>query len=115
MSEMHAVEPAHGIRLKLQVFRMGQRRERRMAKPDGIQAPANQDHDHHSRELHDAHCFLAGFGNALDVVPPEIKGNENGEERGASSRRDLESNVEIVEGFVEETDDVLTGRYATDW
>src|SRR5260370_23175297 len=79
MREMHAVEPAHGVWLELQIFRMRNRGERGMAEPDRVDAPGYKNHDHYSRDLHDAHRLLAGFVDALDVVPPEINGDEDGE------------------------------------
>src|SRR5712692_7463463 len=79
MGEMQSIEPAHGVRLELQVFRMRYRGQRGMAEPDRVDAPGDENHDHDSRDLHDAHGLLAGFVDALDVVPPEINGDENSE------------------------------------
>src|SRR5260370_25703770 len=59
MSEMHAVEPAHGVWLKFQVFRMRNRGKRGMAEPDRVDAPGDKNHDHDCRDLHDAHGLLA--------------------------------------------------------
>src|SRR5229473_4095495 len=100
MSEMHSVEPAHGVWPELQVFRIGKRRERGMPEPDRVDAPADQDHNHHGRDLHDAHSLLAGFGDALNVVPPEISGDEDGEESGAGSGCDLQIQVNVGESLV---------------
>ncbi len=36
-------------------------------------------------ELHDAHGLLAGLGDALDVLPPEINRDENGERAAPKS------------------------------
>src|SRR5271167_1919017 len=101
MREVHAIEPAHGVRFKLQVFRMRNWRERGVPEPNRVDAPADQDHDHDGGDLHDAHGLLAGFGDALDVVPPEVDGNENGEAGGAKSWRDVQTQMNVVEGFVE--------------
>src|SRR5260370_34215911 len=70
MREMHSIEPTHGVRFEFQVFRMRNRGERGMAEPDRVDAPGYKNHDHYSRDLHDAHGLLAGLVDALDVVPP---------------------------------------------
>src|SRR5260370_16966803 len=67
MREMHSIEPTHGVRFEFQVFRMRNRGERGMAEPARVNAPCYKNHDHYSRDLHDAHPLLSGFACALDV------------------------------------------------
>src|SRR5208283_1793428 len=81
---------------------------------NGIDAPANQNYDHHRRNLHDAHGLLAGFVNSLDVVPPEIESAQNREARGAEVRRNVQTDVNVVAGLVEQSNDILPGRHAAD-
>src|SRR5260370_38770511 len=85
-----------------------------MPQPDRIYAPGDEDHHHDGRGLHDAHGFLARFVDALDVVPPEINGDEDGETGRPKSRRDVQTQVDVVECFVAEADDILAGRNAAD-
>ena len=85
-----------------------------MADEDGIDAPGDEDNDHNGRDLHDPHGFLAGFVDALDVVPPEINGAEDGEKRGAEIGADVETEMNEVCGFIEKADDVLPGGHAAD-
>ena len=110
--ELDAVQPTQGIGSKLQILRMRQRGKRGMPERNGVQAPANQDHDHYGRELHDAHGLLAGFRNALDVVPPEIDGDENCEHRGARARRNVQRDVNIIKRLVGQADNVLARGHA---
>src|ERR1700687_1511143 len=112
--EVHAVEPTHRIGPELQVTGVRDGRERGVAHQDGVNAPANQDDDHDGRNLHDAHGFLAGFVDALDVVPPEVNGADNRKAGSAKIGRDVKSNVDVVGGFVEQAGDVLAGGHAAD-
>src|SRR5436309_14335994 len=79
MSEVKSVQPPHGVRSELQILRAWQRRQWSVADPRGVAAPADQDHYHHGGDLHDAHRLVAGFRNALDVLPPEIQGDADRE------------------------------------
>ena len=79
MSEVKSVQPPHGVRSELQILRPRQRRQWRVADPRGVAAPTDQDHYHHGGDLHDAHRLVAGFRNALDVLPPEIQGDADRE------------------------------------
>src|SRR5208337_2502957 len=112
--EFHAVEPAHSVGTQLNVLGSWDRWQCRVADKDGVHAPTDQDHDHHRRDLHNAHSFLAGFVYALDVVPPEIEGTHDGEARRAYAWGDVQADVEVIGGFVDEADDVLPRGNAAD-
>src|SRR5215467_4819552 len=45
----------------------GKWRQVSAAQKHGVAAPANHDHDHDGRDLHDAHGLFAGLVNTLDV------------------------------------------------
>ena len=47
-------------------------------------APDDQQDDHDGRDDHDLYRFLAGFVNALDVLPPEIECNHHTEQGSKS-------------------------------
>ena len=52
------------------------------AQQNGQRAPDQQRHHHHGGDLHDAQRLAARFVHALDVLPPEVHRDENGEEGG---------------------------------
>jgi hypothetical protein len=64
------------------------------ADADGVNAPEEQDHDHDGGDLHDAESLVAGFFDALDVLPPVIDGDGGGEDGGGVVY------VELVGGVV---------------
>ena len=89
MREMHdagTVQPAHGVRAQFHIARVREGWQRGVPQNDGVHAPHDQDHHHNGGGLHDDHGLLAGFRYALDVVPPEIDGDDDGEGSGAQSR-----------------------------
>jgi len=61
-----------------------QRGEMRAFNPQRVTAPDHHDYNHGCGHVHDAQSFLAGFGNSLDVFPPEIKRHRDGEYRSAA-------------------------------
>ena len=90
--------------------------------------PAEQDHNHHGRDLHDPERLFAGLVDALDVLPPVIDGDGEGEDNRGPVDVELRRAVEnVVNGarnpavrvggdhdFVEQADDVLAGGHAGD-
>src|ERR1700733_5840703 len=73
-----AVQPAERTMIELHVLRVRQRRQApAAAHPQRIKTPADQHHHHDGGELHDAQSFAAGFGHALDILPPEIKRDDD--------------------------------------
>ena len=56
--------------------------------------PADQHYDHDGRDLHDPERFFAGFFDALDVLPPEVEGDGDGENDGGAVDADLGRAVE---------------------
>src|SRR5208282_2034117 len=114
VGKFHAIEPAHGVGTQPNVLRRRDRWQRRVPDQHGVHTPTDQDHDHHGRDLHDAHGFLAGFVYALDVVPPEIERAHDGEAGRTYARRDVQPDMEVIGGFVDEADDVLPRGHAAD-
>src|SRR5208283_2194494 len=114
VGELHAIEPAHGIGTQLDVARRRDGRQGGVADQNGVDAPGDQDHDHDGGDLHDAHGLLAGFVDALNVVPPEIGRAHDGEARGADTRRNVQAEMDVIGSFVDEADDVLARGDATD-
>ena len=90
--------------------------------------PAEEGHHHDGGDLHDPERFFAGLVDALDVFPPVINGNGEGEEDGSPVHVELGGAVEnVVDGardpamgvggdhdLVEQADDVLAGGHAGD-
>ena len=56
----------------------GKRREMRADMEDRVGAPKEQDDHHDGGDLHDLQGFVAGLVDALDVLPPVISGDEDG-------------------------------------
>ena len=82
--------------------------------PDRGRAPCDQQHDHHGGDVHDPQRFLARFGNALDVLPPEIESHQNREEGRCRIHGKDDGGVRVAEQFVNQTGKIETRRYAAD-
>src|SRR5580700_2890898 len=83
MAEPGAVEPAQRLLVELHdssTQRVGRYLDGNPEDSDG--APDNQDHDHNRGDDHDLQSFFAGLVDALYVLPPEIKNDENGKGSG---------------------------------
>src|SRR6516225_8707811 len=113
--KVYPIEPAHGVGTELQVLGRREGRKSRMSQEDRVKAPADQDDHHDGGDLHDTHGLLAGLVNALDVVPPEVNGAENGKKRGAEIRLDVKAPLDVVGCFIEQADNVLARGHAADW
>ena len=74
-------EPSERAGAQPQVARVRQGRQCGMAHSHCVDAPGDEQHYHHCDQLHDVQGFFAGLGNALGVLPPEIKRDDNGEAR----------------------------------
>ena len=84
-----AIEPAERAFVELHV--PGMRPRGKVPTGLGVQSvetPSNEYHHHDGGELHDAKSFAARFGNALDVLPPEIEGD--GDSHGCGRGIDVE-------------------------
>src|SRR5690242_4095142 len=82
---------------------------------DRNQAPHDQHHDHHGGDLHDLHGALAGLVNALDVLPPEVDGHENGDHGGEQVVGHREVLVaEVVNSVGDEAGQILAGGDGAD-
>ena len=75
-------------------------RDLRATHRERVDAPRDHQHHHHGRDVHDAQGFLAGFGNAFDVFPPEVDGHKDGKEGRSRIHRKLGAEVKIREDFV---------------
>ena len=90
--------------------------------------PAQQSHHHNGSDLHDPERFFAGFVDALNILPPVINRDGEGEDnrgpvdvevRGAvkyvvNSARDPAVGVGGDHHFVQQSDNVLASRHTGD-
>src|ERR1022692_1677264 len=92
----------------------GKRRQVRTGLGQRNQAPDNQQHHHHRGDLHDLQGAFAGFVNALGILPPEIKGNHDGEKRRKSVARNVNVATEMMEGIGQKPCQILACRHRAD-
>ena len=78
-AERNSVQPAERILIQADIVSRRKGRQVQAAQPDGVAAPAEQDHHHHGGDSHDLQGLVARFRDALDVLPPEIEGDADGE------------------------------------
>src|ERR1700674_3915820 len=73
-----------------------------------VNAPGDQHHHHDSGELHDPQRLAARFRNALDVLPPEIQGDEHRDGCGGCVYGQMKGQFRVVEELVEDAYQILT-------
>ena len=111
-------EPAEGAAAQPEVARIRPRRQRGMAHRHCVGAPGDEHHYHHGDQLHDMQSFFAGLGNALGVLPPEIKRDDNGKARGdetGCSGRERATHVKILQKVFDQSREVLACSDSADW
>ena len=69
------LQEAQRFPAEIQIRRHGERREMRSFHEDRIEAPRQQHDYHHCGDLHHLQCLIAGFFDTLDVLPPEVNGD----------------------------------------
>ena len=112
--QIGVAQPAQGIG---GVNDGGARRQGRQVRAVHVQrvaAPRNHDHDHHRGDVHDAQGLLARLVNALDVLPPEINGDQRGKNRGGEVHGQHQRGVHVIQQLVQEADQIQTRRHAAD-
>ena len=77
-------------------------------------APGDHEDHHHRGHHHDPHRILARLVNALGVAPPEIDGDEHRDKRRYCADRQAERAAGPMQQVVQQPDDVLARRDATD-
>ncbi len=92
----------------------GKGRKMRPADPYRVGTPDNQQGHHDGGYLHNLQCLVAGFGNALDIFPPEIQSDADGETRGRRILGEDNANVKIGEQLVHQSGQVLPRGHAAD-
>ena len=110
-----AIEPAERAFVELHI--PGMRPRRKVPIGPGVKSvetPSDEYHHHHGGELHDAKGFPARFGNALDVLPPEIEGDGDSHGRGGRIDVEMQRDVRVGEQLVEHADEILACRNAAD-
>ena len=80
-------EPAEGAGAQPEVAGVWPGRQGGMAYRHRVDTPPDEHNDHHGDQLHDLQSFFAGLANALGVLPPEIKGDGDGEARSDKTDR----------------------------
>ena len=110
-----SVKPPETFLGELQVFRRRSRRNLRRALGNQGNGTPHQKHDnHYGHYLHDAQGFGAGFGNSLDVQPPEVKRHGDCEEDCKRIRRNLYPKSCGCGRFVDQMPQILAGADAAD-
>ena len=108
------LQPAERIVRIDKVRQARPRRQVRTPNRERVNAPPDHKHDHHGGYVHDAQRLFAGFGDALDVFPPEVERHQNGEECRRRIHRKLDAGMKIGEHLVDQADQIQTGRDAAD-
>src|SRR6185437_1026592 len=78
LSNVSILKEAQGLRAELKVCWNRERRQVGPGLEHRIKRPYEQNHYHHCSDLHDSQGLVAGFLNPLDVLPPVIKGHNQG-------------------------------------
>src|ERR1700678_3457520 len=81
---------------------------------DGDGAPDDEDHDHDGGDDHDLQRLLARFMHTLDVFPPEIHHDQNGEAGGKVVFGKNQGVVDVLADIFDEASEVLASRNGTD-
>src|SRR5581483_3261798 len=110
-----STEPAERVLAELEIARQRGRRNLDVAADqDGDGAPNQESHDHDGGDLHNAKRLAAGLVDALDVVPPEIEGNGDAEDRGKQIGADGVADVGHPGDFIEQVSEILAGANHAD-
>ena len=114
MRQAAEAQPAQGFRRKRQIGTRRQRRQMSAAHPDGYDAPGNHHDHHHGSHIHDPQRFSTGFGNSLDILPPEI--NRHGQGKLSRGGIDWKRKVDVqtAKQLVQESRQVLARGDAAD-
>ena len=89
-NELGSLEEAECIVREVQVGGCGRRGQVNAADANGVDAPEEQNDHHDGGDLHDAQGLVAGFLDALDVLPPVINGDDGSEDGGGVIDVELE-------------------------
>ena len=108
------LQPAEGVLRVHKVRQPGPGRKLRASRPDRERAPGDEQHHHGGGDVHDAQRFAARFGNALDVLPPEIAGHQNREDRSRFVHRKDDLGARVREQSVQQARQIETCRDAAD-
>ena len=76
------------------------------AQQDGQRAPDEQGHHHERGDLHDAQRLATGFVKALDIHPPEVDGDQGGEESREMVHVEGEGLTEHLGDFVQQVSEI---------
>ena len=77
-------------------------------------APHDEDHHHHGGDHHDLHRLLAGFVDALRVLPPEVEHDDDRQAGGEMVVGKVQRAVQVDANVLDETRQVLSGGYGAD-
>ena len=77
-------------------------------------APDDQDYDHDGGDDHDLQGLLARFMHALDVLPPEIDHDQNGERGGKVIFGENQRVVDVSADVLNESREILAGGNRAD-
>ncbi len=122
------MEEAERFLCEMEVSWSGQRHMLVSDLEEGEGRPAQQGYNHDGCDLHDPERFFAGLVDTLDIFPPVVNGDGEGEEDGSPVNVELGSAVEnVVNGardpamsvsgdhdLVDEANDVLAGGHTGD-
>ena len=107
-------QPAERLIGEMHIGRLGPRRKMGASHPKRIAAPGEHQDDHDRRHVHNAQRFSARFGDAFDVLPPEIERHGDGKKRGSQISRQSNVQMGVAEEVVQKSGKVLAGGHAAD-
>ena len=82
--------------------------------PERIAAPNEHNADHSAGHIHDAKRFFARLVNALNVFPPEIDGDDNGEYCRTAIHRKADASMKMFQQLIQHSDQVQACRHTAD-
>src|ERR1700733_9206200 len=85
----NVLQETEGVRAEAESGRRWEGREMGAHMKDGVEAPEQENDHHDGGGLHNLQGFIAGFVDALDVLPPEINGGEDGDAGRGEVHRQL--------------------------
>ena len=88
------------------VREMRPRRKMRTPYKERVTAPSHHQHHHDGGHVHDAEGLLARLVDALDVFPPEVNRDHDGEHCRGAIHRKKRARMEMFQQLVQQADQI---------